>query len=222
MGIITVEKADHLYWLGRYSERVYTTLKLYCDGYDSMIDLDDSYYIKICELLDIPNIYSSKEDFITRYGYDRSDPNSILSNLLRAYDNAIVMRDEIGTETLAYIQMAVYGLEAAAASHAPMMRIQKVVDNLLAFWGCVDDQIDGRCVRGVMKFGKRVERLDLYLRFRRSPAELHRGYMRLVPRAKESGMPYNAEVLEKLKGIIDAPVVDYDAALVQLGQILNV
>ncbi len=222
MGIITVEKADHLYWLGRYSERVYTTLKLYCDGYDSMIDLDDNYYKKICELLDIPNIYSSKEDFITRYGYDKGDPNSILSNLLRAYDNAIVMRDEIGTETLAYIQMAVYGLEAAAASHAPMMRIQKVVDNLLAFWGCVDDQIDGRCVRGVMKFGKRVERLDLYLRFRRGQSELHRGYMRLVPRAKESGMPYNVEALEKLKGIIDAPVVDYDAALVQLGQILNV
>lgn len=222
MGIITVEKADHLFWLGRYSERVYTTLKLYCDGYDSMIDLDGSYYIKLCEMLDIPNIYASPEDFISRYGYDRTDPNSIISNLLRAYDNAIVMRDEIGTETLAYIQMAVYGLEAAAASHAPMMRIQKVVDNLLAFWGCVDDQIDARCVRGVMKFGKRVERLDLYLRFQRSPSELRRNYMRLVPRARESGMQYNAQTMERLKSMLDAPVIDYDGALAQLEQILDV
>ncbi len=222
MGIITVEKADHLFWLGRYSERVYTTLKLYCDGYDSMIDLDDQYHKKLCELLDIPDIYESKDDFISRYGYDKTDPNSIISNLLRAYDNAIVMRDEIGTETLAYIQMALYGLEAAACSEAPMIRIQKVVDNLLAFWGCVDDQIDGRCIRGVMKFGKRVERLDLYLRFQRSPSEIRRNYSRLVPRAVESGMPYNKEALEQLKQTIQAPVIDYDAALTQLGRILDV
>lgn len=221
MGAITLEKADHLYWLGRYSERVYTTLKLYCDGYDSMIDVDEDHHAKLCDLLDIPDIYTSREDFISRYGYDRTDPNSIISNLLRAYDNAIVMRDEIGTETLAYIQMAVYDLERAAVSEAPMMKIQKVVDHLLAFWGCVDDQIDGYCIRSVMKFGKRVERLDLYLRFRRSPAEIHRNYMRLLPRAKDSGMACNETAMAELKKLIDAPEIDYDAALLQLGRILE-
>lgn len=29
MGIISVEQADRLYWLGRYAERVYTTLRIY-------------------------------------------------------------------------------------------------------------------------------------------------------------------------------------------------
>lgn len=222
MGVITLEKADHLFWLGRYSERVYTTLKIYCDGYDNMIDLDEQYYIRICSLLEIPNIYTSPEDFISRYGYDREDPNSIISNLQRAYDNAIVMRDEIGTETLAYIQMAVYRMDAAAVSSAPMMQLQKVVDNLLAFWGCVDDQIDSLDIRSIMKFGKRMERLDLYLRFHGSQAELQRNYGRLIPRARDSGLPCNKKALERLKEIIDAPVIDYDEALNQLEKILDV
>ena len=29
MGIISIEKADHLFWLGRYTERVFTTLQTF-------------------------------------------------------------------------------------------------------------------------------------------------------------------------------------------------
>ena len=29
MGIISVEKSDHLFWLGRYVERVFTTLNTF-------------------------------------------------------------------------------------------------------------------------------------------------------------------------------------------------
>ncbi len=222
MGAITVDKADHLYWLGRYSERVYTTLKLYCDGYDSMLDADEEFYKALCVMLDIPNIYASREDFLQRYGYDRQDCNSIISNLTRAYDNAIVMRDEIGTETLGYIQMAVYCMDAAAASDAPVILLQKVVDHLLAFWGCVDDQIDGYCIRGIMKFGKRVERLDLYLRFHMDPHEVRRIYHRMVPRARESQLPVNKAAMEALEGYMSAPELDYDGALEALMGILHV
>ena len=38
MGIISINNADHLFWLGRYTERVYTTIRLFSDSYDSMID----------------------------------------------------------------------------------------------------------------------------------------------------------------------------------------
>ena len=40
MGIISVEHTDRLLWLGRYSERVYTTLKIFASYFDSMIDLN--------------------------------------------------------------------------------------------------------------------------------------------------------------------------------------
>lgn len=38
MGIISMEKVDHLYWFGRYTERVYTTLRMFFHIYDKMIE----------------------------------------------------------------------------------------------------------------------------------------------------------------------------------------
>ena len=106
MGIITVEKSDSLFWLGRYVERVYTELKYYLQGTDRMIDTDPNYYAVLCEKIGIPDIYHSRNEFINRYPFDEADPNSLVSNLNRAYDNAIVLRNDIGSDTFSYIQLA--------------------------------------------------------------------------------------------------------------------
>ena len=164
MGIISVENTDRLYWLGRYSERVYTTIRLFAASYDRMIDVDLSDYAGLCDRLDIPNIYTSREDFIRRYCFDPTDPNSIHANLTRAYDNAVTLREEIGSEVLSYIQLAVYDMNKAGISDAPMVELQRVTDNILAFWGIADDMIASEQVRNIIKIGKRVERLDLYAR----------------------------------------------------------
>ena len=104
MGIISVEQADNLYWLGRYTERVYTTIRLYFQSFDTMIDELSESYPEYCRMVDIPNIYSDKEDFMKRYPFDSDNPDSIISTLNRVYDNAIVLRDSIGSEGLSYIQ----------------------------------------------------------------------------------------------------------------------
>ena len=44
MGIISIEQTNRLFWLGRYSERVYTTLRLYSNSFDSMIDKKVYHY----------------------------------------------------------------------------------------------------------------------------------------------------------------------------------
>lgn len=49
MAIISAEHSDQLYWLGRYSERVYTTLKIFEDHFDSMIDLKTEEYEDFAE-----------------------------------------------------------------------------------------------------------------------------------------------------------------------------
>ena len=92
MGIISVEQAGHLYWLGRYTERVYTTLRIYSRSFDEMIDESRDSYQSFCRSVDIPDIYVSKEDFLRRYPFDPTVPDSIVSNLERAYDNAVVLR----------------------------------------------------------------------------------------------------------------------------------
>ena len=56
MGIISLEKINHLYWLGRYTERVFTTIKSFEGYYDRMIDQDETAYQDFCRRLNIPDI----------------------------------------------------------------------------------------------------------------------------------------------------------------------
>lgn len=179
MGIISVEKVNHLFWLGRYTQRVYTTLQRYNTGFDEMLDFDIHFYEKYCDALNIPNIYTDYENFITSYGYDTENPDSIVSNLYRAYDNALVLRDDISSEALAYIHLAQFQLKAAKISDAPLIELQSVIDNLLAFWGAVDDSIDDVTVRNLIKLGKKAELLDLKLRFNEDNKELKRVFGQL-------------------------------------------
>ena len=209
MGIISIEHSDRLYWLGRYSERVYTTLRIFSDQYDSMIDLKEEEYKDYCSKQDIPDIYYSAESFAQRYCFDEEDPNSIISNLTRAYDNAVVMREEIGSNTLAYIQMAVYAMNKAKISGAPIFELQRVKDNIVAFWGIVDDSIDDEHVRSMIKLGKRVERLDLYARMHMERPELKREAEKLNRRIDRTGLSYSKKRLAHINFLLEDDEIDY-------------
>lgn len=198
MGIISVEQADHLYWLGRYAERVYTTLNLYSKNFDALIDGDENSYIQFCNSIDIPNVYESKADFVTNYAFDADNVDSIISNLFRAYDNAIILRESIGSETLAYIQLAIYEMKKASESESPMMELQRVTDNLIAFYGMVDDQIESENIRNIIKTGKRIERIDMYARLGARKSVIAKEVKRLIPRIQGSGLDYDNDKLEKI------------------------
>ena len=43
MGTISLEHSNRLYWLGRYTERFFTTLKALGDLYDKMLDTQHGY-----------------------------------------------------------------------------------------------------------------------------------------------------------------------------------
>ena len=43
MGIISLERIDNLIWLGRYSERIYLTIKEFFSCYDKMLDDPNLY-----------------------------------------------------------------------------------------------------------------------------------------------------------------------------------
>lgn len=209
MGIISVEHTYRLYWLGRYSERVYTTAGLYAKSFDDMLDHHVDGYADFCRRLDIPNIYTSKEDFCRRYCFDETDGNSIYSNLLRAYDNAVVLREEIGSEPLAYIQLAVYEMNKAKLSEAPLIELQRVTDNILAFWGITDDLIESENVRNIIKIGKRVERIDLLARLHMSGEDLRREACRLTGRIDRTCLSYHKENLEEINRLVEAEEIDY-------------
>ena len=135
MGIMSIEKFQHLFWLGRYTERVFSTLRIFCKYYDKMIDNDTEkiVYKEFCNRLGIPDIYGSREIFLRNYLFDKSNPNSVGSSMVRAFDNAVVMRKEISTETLSYIQLALDEFERCKESSSPIVKLQRLWTIFLLF-----------------------------------------------------------------------------------------
>lgn len=209
MGIISVEQADRLYWLGRYTERANATIRMFSKNFDSMIDGISDSYEEFCKMIDIPNIYKDMEDFNQNYPFDENNPDSIISNLTRAYDNAIVLRESIGSETLSYIQLAIYEMQKAKVSESPLIELQNVLDDLLAFWGIADDVIDDFRIRNIIKAGKRIERIDLYARLGVGGKELVREVNRMIPRVERSGRNYDIDRLTRIEQMVNKNEIDY-------------
>lgn len=223
MGIITIEKSGNLFWLGRYTERVHTTIKSYLKSADRMIDSDPNYYALYCKKIGIPDIYGSGENFNKLYPFEESDPNSIISNLNRAYDNAIVMRASLGTATLSYIQLAIYDIIEAKQGSSHITDLQKVCDHLLAFWGCVDDTLDDdQPSKSVLRTGKRFERIDLYLAFQKSPVEIKKELKRLKNRLSEGFVSYDECVLNTFESLVDSNDLDYPSSRALFSRLITV
>ena len=221
MGIISIENTDRLFWLGRYSERVYSTIKIFESRFDSMIDVDDLEYEAFCESQDIPNVYRSREDFAKKYCFSLEDENSIISNLMRAYDNAIVLREEIGSESLSYIQLAVYAMNQAAASKAPLIGLQKVTDNIAAFWGMADDDIDESSIRNMIRVGKLIERIDLYARLKETPEKIRREARRLTNRIDKSTMRYSMKTLAHVNYLVQLDDLPYETLIESIEKLVG-
>jgi uncharacterized alpha-E superfamily protein len=165
MGIISVEHSSNLYWLGRYAERVYTTLYTFFNCYDITLDKDKNSYRDFLEKLDIEDKYGDYQSFVEGYLYDEAEYFSVSSAFRYAYDNALVIRNVIGSEALAYIQLAVDAFHSSRGEKNLHLALMPAMDYLLAFWGSIDDKLANAEARNIIKCGKLVERLDLYFRF---------------------------------------------------------
>ena len=212
MDIISLEELNRLYWLGRYTERVYTTIREYLLGRDRMIEEPD-FYITYCQNFTIPNCYGSAQDFLVNYAFDRENPDSIISNLNYAYDNAILLRHILGTETLSYMELAVNGLERAKEKPAVMVELHKILVYILAFWARIDDDIDSEQIRTVIKDGRYLERLNLYLRLRKGKDDMVKPFHMLVAKLRKGYLTYDKDVLESLAMNVTGDEIDYLAAI---------
>ncbi len=202
MGIISIKSSDNLFWLGRYVERVFTTLKAFTECYDTMIDINDEEYIGFCARLGIANNYSCRQEFVSSFLFDGNDPASIYSSLLHAYDNAVEMRNVISSDTLSYIQMAVDVMEKSRGSTAPLLKVQEVTDWIFAFWGSADDNIEAETSRNILKLGRSIERIDLYTRLDYQPKMVKKEFSIMVNRLYKVGIDYNVDAVRRLTELI--------------------
>ena len=100
-------------------------------------------------------------------------------------------------------------MSKAEKSKSPLIELQKVNDNLLAFYGTVDDQIDSENVRNIIKAWRRIERIDLYARLGLERKELVRQIHRLIPRLERSGLEYDAGKLDEIGKLVEEENIDY-------------
>lgn len=167
MGTISVEHGDRLFWLGRYTERVFTTLKVLEQLSDMVIDKNEGAYIEYLAAFGLGDTYGNSADFFKSFIYDKDNPNSVAFSLDRAYDNGIVLREEISTEALSFLQMAKDKLAAAkGTSQSLRLALLPLEDILYGFWGCIADNILDVEIKNIIYCGKSIERLDLYFRLK--------------------------------------------------------
>lgn len=156
---------DQLYWLGRYSERVYTTLK----AFFAAIDDDENLEANLAEFCSDLDIYAktneNTDELINRILYDKNDPSSVCASMRAAFSNALVLRSELGTSVTSHIELALTNLKREKSPESRLAAHRAVADNLLAFWGAVEDSVESSEAKALIFFGKYVERVELWSRF---------------------------------------------------------
>lgn len=164
--IISTTKAHGLYWLGRYVERSYISLHLLRRYYDQMIDDNTDAYEEFYKKLDVHNPYPDAESFHLGCLYDSNNPCSIISSLECANDNGIVLRREISTETLSYIQLSLSHVKACRdRGETNITHLQNITDYQLAFWGSVGERVFDDRIRTLIRVGRLIENIDMHIRF---------------------------------------------------------
>ena len=175
LALVTASKADNLYWLGRYTERVFTTLNQFFPFYDRVMDTDVDAFRPFARALDLPEDFEDFDAFIHSFLYDEKNPDSVRSAIVYAFNNAVILRPELSSRLLQQVELAMSSIVEAAergTSEADIFKHRDIADNMLAFWGGVDNSSVDPTLKSFIFVGKYLERLDLYTRFGYSMDEL--------------------------------------------------
>ncbi|MCI7767850.1 MAG: alpha-E domain-containing protein [Oscillospiraceae bacterium] len=201
MGAITEININNLFWLGRYVERVFTTLNSFFKYADRFIEGGEEAYEKYLADINVPDIYGSSSEFFKRYVFDMTDPNSIISNFDRALGNGIVLRETIKTPSLSYLQMAMDKFKSCEGTSKIRYDMLPVRDAIYAFWGSIDNNMTDLEALRMIHLGKSVERADMFIRLGYPAAEITTeldNLIKHVSRYPNIGI-VNNDALEELK-----------------------
>ncbi len=166
--ILSANKSNCLFWLGRYVERGYLLLHLMRRAYDEVLDvpvevLPESNLLSLLHYSQGVRFTTSRE--MMHHLYDSSNPASLKSIIDRMMDNAILLRPEIYTESFSYIELCHNIINyCSERKDENITDLQPITDYLLAFWGSVLERVHGR-KRNLLMIGKYVEQLDMDARY---------------------------------------------------------
>ncbi len=203
--VITADKANRLYWLGRYAERVYISLHLLRRYYDKVIDGDIADLHEYYQLLGVETQGEdlNSELFQLAQLYSPVSNCSIVSSLNGANDNAIVLRMDITSESYSYIQMSLALItECGIRGEKNITLLQPVTDYMLAFFGSIDERVFDKRIRKYLKTGRFVENIDLHIRFCYPFFRIEEVFVSLKEAIRKAGAAVDEYSLEQLERLL--------------------
>jgi hypothetical protein len=188
---------------------------------DILIDVDEHAYGSFCEKLGVENKYTCASDFLSRYLFDKSDSNSLISALRYTHDNALVLREEIKSENLGYVELCLDVMEEGVTKQSDVNELQIVSDSLMAFWGAVDERIFKREVRNMIKAGWRLEALDLHIRFDYPHERILLFLERLEQHLKAEPEVFDQKLFFDMKSALEQASFNKNAVLAMLASLFR-
>jgi uncharacterized alpha-E superfamily protein len=167
--ILTRNVANSLYWLGRYLERVESTLIEINRTYDEIIDVDSdagkNLYLKFGLELE----YTSSTDFLYQSIFGSHSCN-LVELLEYARENAIISRSYIGHDAFGtIIQLDTFFKEANTNKDLDLdfRFIDEALSLISEIWGELTRKITRNVNDYFLLLGKYVEKVDFHLRLGR-------------------------------------------------------
>lgn len=166
--LLTANIANHLYWLGRYLERVEVTLMEIVDTFDEIIDVDKSAGKRLYKRLDVDIKYKNANEFLYEAVLGEHEAN-IHTMLGYVRENAIVSR--------AYIDLNAFGsivelhdvLKQASNDHLAIdcAFLENLSSWVSEIWGELSRKQERNISDYFIRLGKLVEKVDVHLRLKR-------------------------------------------------------
>ena len=118
-------------------------------------------------------------------------------------DNAILLREEIMSETLSYLEMSVALMkECRDKRETNVMLLQPIIDWSLAFWGSAEQRLENHKALYLMMLGRNVENLDMLLRFEYGYERIARAYDSLKHYSRRSSGLLDEHIESQLDRLI--------------------
>ena len=222
---ISPAKAHHLYWLGRYAERVSAQMHFLRHYYDLCLDEghEDAIH-EYCSKLNLPICTRDRDAFLVEHLFG-DQCGSLRHTLNCLNDNSIVLREELTTNTIAYVNLCVATLKHSDhRKDVNINSLQPISDYILAFWGSVLQHVTNGATLDMLFIGKRVEFIDMYSRFGEKHSRLAAEWRNMDRRLDRQSFLVNKDSRMALREIFfeHESIPDQNAMLAALNSLISV
>ena len=222
---ISPAKAHHLYWLGRYAERVSAQMHFLRHYYDLCLDEghEDAIH-EYCSKLHLPICTRDRDAFLVEHLFG-DQCGSLRHTLNCLNDNSIVLREELTTNTIAYVNLCVATLKHSDhKKDVNINSLQPISDYILAFWGSVLQHVTNGATLDMLFIGKRIEFIDMYSRFGEKHSRLAAEWRNMDRRLDRQSFLVNKDARMALREIFfeHENIPDQAAMLAALNSLISV